>query len=315
MICLSTSLLHFPLAAQTPSPQSPSADEPYLIPQTIFVGDSGRLVVPLAETFAGAEPFVRASPEELPDATPDIAIKRIELERRGGTARLLIDFVPFAPGILSLPPLGLPSAENIIAPNGLKVNIASILSPSDMALSQPASAMAVPGTSLLIYGIIIPVIVVLFLGIGGGLWGRRYFRDLWERLRRRRLLRAMAKFLRRIRKQNETDSSADPAYYLSLLSAEFREFLSLFTGFNCRPLSAGEFMDFEGALYPDAVHGPAFLCGLFRNWDTLRFSGRGIGTEDLFLSLKETEGFIAALDRAEREKPSLKPRDSEESSV
>ena len=287
-------------------------DEPYLLPQTIFVGDSGRLVVPLAQIIAGVEPFVRAGAEELPAAAPDLVIKRIELERRGTAARLLIDFVPFAPGILSLPPIELLSGENTIALNGLKVNIASILSPSNMAFSQPASVLAVPGTSFLIYGTVVLVLIILFLGVGGSLWGRTHFRELWERFRRRRLLRAMIRFLRRLRQQNGNDKNGNPGYYLGLLSAEFREFLSLFTGLNCRSLTAAEFLELELAPNRETVLSPDFLCRVFRNWDTLRFSGLGIGTEELFHSLKETEAFIVALDREEREKPSAKSPDAPE---
>jgi len=308
MIGFSLSLLFFPpcAAAQNTSRSSTLSNEPYLIPQTIFVGDQGRLVVPLSQIFAGAEPFVWTTTEELPDASPDLVITRIELERRAAASRLLIDFIPFMPGILSLPSFEILSGQDPIALNGLKISVASILNPNDMALSLPASALAVPGTSFLIYGTIILVLVILFLGIGGSLWGRRHFRELWEKFRRRYLLRAMTKFLRRLEKQSAIEKNGNPGYYLSLLSTEFREFLSLFTGFNCRPLTAGEFLELELTLNQEEFHGPAFLCRLFRNWDALRFSGRNIAMDELFHSLKETEGFIAALDRAERERPSQK---------
>ena len=279
--------------------QNPRSETPYLLPQTIFVGDPGRLVIPLGPEFSSMEPFVEETPGAFP-GSPDLTIQRIELERRGGNVRLLIDFIPYAPGLLSIPPLDLvfpPDAPLLIT--DFSVQVASILDPSQMTLSEPASPLALPGTGLLVYGSIALILVVLSLGIGGSLWGRRHFREIWERIRRRYLLRNMAGFLRRLRQESGQEKSRDPAFYLTLLSGEFREFLSLFTGINCRPLSAGEFMK----LPPDtAVLGPDFLCRLFRTWDTLRFSGRGIEPADLHSALNETEKYIAALDKAEKEK-------------
>ena len=321
-------LLAPPAPAQNP-PSSPAApaprtEAPFLIPQTIFVGDPGRLVIPLGQAFAGLEPFMLETPDKLPE-TPELLIQKIELERRGSGARLLIDFIPYAPGTISFPSLeflfsGTNHLESKLpALTGLKVQVASILNPSQMALSEPASALAVPGTSFLVYGTLILVILLLSLGIGGSLWGRRHFRELWERLRRRHLLRVMIRFLQRLRRESLSEKSKDPGFYLTLLSGELREFLSFFTGVNCRSLAAGEFLElslgYDGQQFPDSEPAgvqqggdasflkPDFLCRLFRNWDTLRFSGRIIDRVDLFLALKQTEDFVSALDRAEREQP------------
>jgi len=290
------------------------------------VGDPGRLVVPLGQTYAGVEPFITEAPDKLP-GTQALVIKRIELERRGGVSRLLIDFIPYVPGILSFPPLAFPSPEAApLTLTGLQVTVASILTPSNMTLSEPAPPLAVPGTSFLIYGTIVLILVILFAGIGGSLWGRRHFRELWERLRRRHLLRAMANFLRRLEQEGDLEQEGKPEFYLSLLSGEFREFLSFFTGVNCRSLTAEEFLNLPleyaaaGAAAEYAVSDPnafrwsegspltpVFLFRLFSTWDTLRFSGRGVDKIDLFQALKATENFIIALDKAEREKPLSKP--------
>jgi len=289
------------------------------------VGDQGRLVVPLGQAFAGVEPFIKEAPEKLPN-TPDVVIKRVELERRGGVSRLLIDFIPYAPGTLSFPALEFPSAGAApLTLSGLEVTVASILTQSNMTLSEPAPLLAVPGTSFLIYGTVIVILVILFAGIGGSLWGRRHFRELWERFRRRHLLRVMANFLRRMEQEGDL-KEGKPDFYLSILSGEFREFLSLFTGVNCRSLTAEEFLDLPlgYTVAGDAVDcalidqnafkwseesllTPVFLYRLFRTWDTLRFSGRGVDKIDLFQALKATENFIIALDKAEREKPFSKP--------
>ena len=321
-------LFLFPLrlAAQNPSPfpqaGASRTEAPFLIPQTIFVGDPGRLVVPLGQAFTGVEPFIFENSEKFPE-TQELLIRRIELERRGNIPRLLIDFIPYVPGIITFPPLdfsSLGSGSVALTLTGLEVQVASILNPSQMSLSEPASPLAVPGTSFLVYGTFVLVLLFLFLGIGGSLWGRRHFSELWERIRRRHLLRAMAKFLQRLRQESLFESEENPGHYLSLLSGELREFLSFFTGINCRSLSAGEFMDvslgYEAAGEEWTDSGPAekqraedqrlldpvFLCNLFRSWDTLRFSGRGVDRVDMFLALKETGDFIAALNRAEKEK-------------
>jgi len=293
---------------------SSRTDTPFLLPQTIFVGDSGRLVVPLGQAYTAVEPFVLDTPEMLSE-TPELLIKRIELERRGGSSRLLIDFIPYVPGLVTFPSLDYitfvtrPSGVPLPAITELEVHVASILNPSEMTLSNPATPLAVPGTSFLVYGTLTLVFLFIFLGVGGSLWGRRHFRELWERLRRRHLLRVMTNFLQRLRKESLYKGKESPGYYLSLLSGELREFLSHFTGVNCRSLTAGEFLDlslgYENAEAPEdeRLLNPFFLCSLFRNWDILRFSGRGVDRVELFLALKETGDFIAALDRAEREKP------------
>jgi hypothetical protein len=120
--------------------------------------------------------------------------------------------------------------------------------------------------------------------------------------------------LRRLGHEAGLGKKGNPGYYLSLLAAEFREFLSIFTGTNCRSLTAVEFLELP--LMHDGITrdgqdefllSPAFLCRLFRTWDTLRFSGQGVDKIDLFQALKETERFILALDSVEREKIYPKP--------
>ena len=321
-------------ASSSQFPQASRSELPFILPQTIFVGDPGRLVVPLGPAFAGVAPFVLETPG-IPGETRELTIRRIELERRAGVSRLFIDFIPYVPGIIVFPPLdflaseiGIPE-EALETLMGWEVQVASILVPSQMALAEPASPLAVPGTSILVYGTLSLVILLLFLGIGSSLWGRRHFRELWERFRRRHLLRVMTRFLQRLRRESFYEKKENPGFYLSLLSQELREFLSFFTGTNCRSLTAGEFMDLPLEYSVSGDYGtagtsagsplpgdsqllcPVFLCRLFWNWDTLRFSGRGVDKVDLFLALKETGDFIAALDRAEKER--LLPRAKEES--
>jgi len=276
------------------------ADTPYVIPHTIFVGDRGRLVAPLGTAFSEVAPFVLEGPAGLPQ-TPDLVIRRIELDRRGVHSRLLIDFVPFATGTLYLPPLAflIPGEEDIMFPL-FSVRVASILNPSNMVLSQPALPLAVPGTSLLVYGTGILILLLLSLGIVFSFLGPRFFRELLGRLRRRYRLYIMMRFLRRLKQEYSLDKNPNTGHYLMTLSSRMREFLSFYTGFNCQSLTAMEFL----ALPLDTTALDRWqLCNLFRAWDTLRFSGQGMEKADLFKAIDDVTALIAVLAKAEKEKP------------
>jgi hypothetical protein len=307
LVCFLAALaLLLPAGVSAQSPSRP--DAPYLVPQTIFVGDSGRLVVPLGQTLAGISPFIVDTPEKLPE-THELVVRRLELERRSGVSRLLIDFIPYAAGVLELPGLEIYTSteegESLVF-TGLEVQVASILTPSDMALSGPAPPMAIPGTSFLIYGTILILLLVLCLGIGATLWSRRHFKNLLEMFRRRRLLRAMNKFLRCFRQECSFEKGGNEGYYLSVLSGEFREFLSLFSGINCRSLTPGEFLELPLSQSALAL-GPVHLSWLFKTWDTLRFSGSTMEMADIFNALDEIEKLISALEKEEKEKSLPKP--------
>jgi hypothetical protein len=279
------------------------AETPYLVPQTIFVGDSGRLVVQMGQAFLGAAAFVHTAPELLPRAN-DLVITRIELEQRNGNSRLLIDFIPYAPGIVAFPVIEIPSpAIEPLRVSGLTASVASILSPQEASLAEPAAPLTVPGTGLLVYGAVAVILLLIFLGIGGSIWGRKHFSAFREKWRKRRLLRVMEKFLRRLRAESEGGSVHRQMELFSLLSGEFREFLSIFTGVNCRILTPVEFREVPlsagDALKGDSIKGD-YLCDLFRRWETLRFSGSKIGPGDLLKVLDELNEFILSLAKTEK---------------
>ncbi|MDR1566365.1 MAG: hypothetical protein LBS48_03660 [Treponema sp.] len=279
-------------AAQEPA----SRGDSYLIPQTIFVGDRGRLVVPLGQAFMGVEAFVRSSSPELP-VSRDLAVSRIELEHRNGNARLLIDFIPYAPGPLPLPPIVVPASPEPLTVTGLEVSVASILAPQEAFLSDPASPLTVPGTGFIVYGAAAAFLVLLSTGIGGSLWGRKHFASFRERFRRRRLLRSMKRFLIRLRSESQREGKGQGELF-SLLSGEFREFLSYFTQINCRVLTPGEFKGIR--LSPAENLNGNYLCDLFSRWEIIRFSGSRIGRDDLLAVLDELRLYISELDRSEK---------------
>ena len=286
----------------------------FLLPQTIFVGDSGRLVLQLGEDYLDAEPFIRYSFNLFP-SDRNLHITRIELEQRGTVPRLLIDFIPYAPGILLFPPLEISPGQFI---DDLEVNIASILNPSRMNLAPAASPLAQPGTGFLVYGSIGLILLLLFLGIGGSILGRRHFFEIWEKMRRRYLLRNMISFLRRLKYECEFKKNHDTSYYLGLLSGEFREFLSLYTGYNCRSLSAGEFLELNLFEYnqfqqedeeSEIINWEYSLFVIFRSLDTFRFSGTKIDPENLLSVISDAGNFAFALDMAEKERPIISALD------
>jgi hypothetical protein len=295
---------------------------PYLIPQTVFVGDQGRLVVPLGPVSPDIQPFIvekAAGKENLQggipgvNKNPDLIIQRIELEHREGHVRLLIDLVAYTPGLVVLPELAIPELQSRgISTAGLQVPIASLLNHEDLVLSEPLSPLAIPGTGLFIYGTSTGILALLLGGIGIRFWGKEHLKDLQERLRRRRLIRAMKRLLGNLRKDLGNEA---PGEILSRLSKEFRGLLSLFTGMPCQAMDAGELNVLPRLLpqepeRPDAVKraeadrsmlsGP-FLCRIFRHCDTLRFSGISINQQELLGILEELRGFTDTLDRTDKE--------------
>jgi hypothetical protein len=288
------------LAAQDSRAKTP--DAPYLIPQTIFVGDTGRLVVPLGPVALGPGPRIL---DAFPGSSPGgPVILRAEVENQGQEARLLVDFKAFTPGILRLPPIEIAG----LGFSDLEVSIASILETGEgpLILSPPASPLAAPGTLALIYGGVLGL-ALFVLGLAGmGLWGIPGLRQYRERFRRRRRIRVMEKswglLLAKLRREGGEEEA------LSRLSGEFRDFLAFFTRMNCRAMAAGEFLHIPplSEEYGPPLTGP-FLQGLFRRWDALRFRGAGISREAALAIFEEVRRFTKALDQAEGVRPGAGP--------
>jgi hypothetical protein len=282
-------------------------DSPYTIPQTIFVGDRGRLVIPLGSAFSGSEGGVLEGPEGLP-RSDDLVISRVELERRGNISRLLIDFQAYAPGIIELPPVEIASYTF----TGLEINISSILDtrPQGMVLSGPAPPLSAPGTAVMIYGTALGIIGLFLLLVLGRIWGLPRLRSLGRRFRRRRMIRSMGRILRRLRNALLKDKSGTAGgdlagKILGRISREFRTFLGLLSGENCRAMVPREFLGLPLLAGfpedPDEALSGKFLCDIFRRCDTLRFSGDGVEGAAVIGVLDDFKRITDALDRGERE--------------
>jgi hypothetical protein len=290
-------------------PAGETAGPSYLIPQTVFVGDRGRLVVPLKAEFLQIPPLVIQNPGFL-SGPENLTIHRIELDHRGGAPRLLVDFIAYAPGDFILPPIEIPVSQNPegAAPirfTGLRLRVASILNGETLVLSPPAPSLAVPGTALVIYGTAAGLIL-LVLGIT---WYRRWGGDRLRRWgrgwRRRRLIALMENMLKRLRRDLVRAGPGLPGTgeLLGRVSGEFRDFLSLFTGINCRAMTAGEFSDFSlrESSGEDLRLSGTVLREFFHRWDRLRFSGREIPAEELLGVLGEVLAFLSQLKEDERQ--------------
>jgi hypothetical protein len=290
--------------------------ETYLIPQTIFIGDKGRLVANLGPAFEGTEAFILQSPQSLSfindriikdpaikdpaiinPVLKDNTISRIELEKRNNNIRLIIDFVSYKPGSFTLPLLRFQSeGSKTLILGGLEICVASILTPDIMVLSDPAPPLAVPGMGFIVYGALGTLLVVSFLGIGGLFWVRRYLGPFQEKLRQRKLRISLEKKLKQLRiEENELQQKE----LFSLLAGEFREFLSLLTGVNCGVLTPLEFLrlpvEIPGSSEPD------YLYRLFQRWDQLRFSGAPLAQAEVFVVLDDLGSFLTNLRNAEKE--------------
>jgi predicted RNA-binding protein len=280
----------------------------YLIPQTVYVGDRATLVVSLDSGPENYRPENELVFTGEPPVQPDLVIHRIELERRGEKGRLLIDFTAYAPGILELSSFEIGG----VSFSGLRIEIASILGGDETApvLSRPAPPLAVPGTGVLVYGTLSAMILGLMIFFWALIFGPRRFGRWLRKWKRRRLIGSLAGMERRLRRKINRESSAvkDFSPLLNVLTTEFRVFLALFTGENCRAMTAGEISRLPPLGEIPAAGGfsltGAFLGGFFRRCDDLRFSGAEASKTELLDLLGELKSFTGALNRMEKFRPS-----------
>jgi hypothetical protein len=228
----------------------------YLIPRTIYVGDTGTLVYPLPASF----PLPQSGAEiryDTPSSALVINAVTLEAEQR----RLLIDFQAWAPGTVSLPGITI-GGEKL---EGLTITVSSILdrdSGSARTLAPPASALTAPGTFWLIFAAVFALILVCLALILGALYGRRWYAGLRVWLRGKRARRSLRRTERRLRGLLATDCP-DCSRVLGAAQAEFRLFLGVVGGIDCRAFAAGEFQ----------VFGVPALTALFSAAEQLRFGG------------------------------------------
>jgi len=266
-----------------------------MIPPTVYVGDRASLILPLPG-FAVKEDSETAS---VVSPSGDIDIHRALLERRPVGSRLTVEFTAYAPGILELPSIVI--AGEVF--NGLTIEISSILEhdPSGKVLSGPALPLAIPGTSLLVYGSVISIFLLLSIGFWILIWGRKSIKGWIAAWERKRLLAGMRGMEKRLRKTLVRD---DDTYrnILDALSREFRGFLSRFTGEHCHAMTASEFTNIESQVNRE------FLKDFFSRCDGIRFRAEEINKNDALSMLDDLKQFLAGLsDAAPSASPSAVP--------
>ena len=261
----------------------------YMVPSKVYVGDLASLMLPLSGVTGHEEINTGLIP-----SSPDIDIHHVALERRPGGSFLKIEFSAYTPGTLELPPFEI--RGKIFS--DLSIEISSILEPGEegMVLSGPASPLAIPGTSILIYGSISAGILLIMLTIWVLFRGHTQMKGWLTAWKRRWLLITMMDLERRLRKSLAKETACREI--LDVLSTEFRNFLACFTGENCRAMTAAEIGRLGGSI-PDSE----FLGKFFNRCDGIRFSGDEISGAETLAMLGDLKGFLVTLGRSMRRKP------------
>ena len=270
-----------------------ASSESTLVPQTVYVGDRARLIVPLdAAAFPeGRDSLVADRAEALPKSGA-VHIHRVEVERRQGRVRALIDFTAFAPGTVQIPPIDIEG----IRLRGLEIHIASVLDGGSADLSPPEKTLVAPGTYALIYGGISLLAAAVVSILLMALRGVPAYREYAERRKRGLAARSMRRVLGRLEAEGGT---MDCGMLLSVLFEELRSYLTYRTGYNCHALTAREFPTAlaETALGPRFSETDlAFLESLFRLGDEVRFGSRSATRPELLDALN---GVGDLIDRTE----------------
>ena len=261
----------------------------YLIPRQIYVGDKASLILPLPAAAQNYTDIILVKNDSLSDnvnfpSDEDIDFHRIILERRITGSRLIIEFSAFVPGFLAFPAIEI-GGEKF---SGLSVTVGSLINDrSDRFLSGTASALAMPGTAFMLYGLMAVIAAVILIAIWFAIKGRSVLRKLIEKWKRYRLFNSIRNTEKRL--QKAILKGIDKRVILDKLSDETRNFLSVLTGKNCRAMTACEFeslsMESSGQ---DIINFQSVKPGnFFKSCDEIRFSGAQIDSHDILRLLAD----------------------------
>ncbi|GBU28837.1 hypothetical protein R84B8_02399 [Treponema sp. R8-4-B8] len=277
------------IIALTLHAQSRSA---YLVPRIIYVGDSASFVLPLPASSQDEDFVITPYDTDLLPSDPYIDFHRIILERRVTGSRLIIEFTPFAAGVLELPDIKI-GGDNF---SGFTVTVNSLIdSRSAPVLSSAASALAMPGTAAMLYGSMAIVVIFILFALWFIFKGRAAINKLREKLKRRRLFKSIKNTEKNLYRL--VLKGAEKRKILDKLSSEFKDFLSIYIGHNCRAMTASEFTE-----YFSQEDSASFLGNFFRSCDKLRFSGSEIDAQAVINLLSELHNYTYALENKEKDK-------------
>ncbi|MCL2759749.1 MAG: hypothetical protein FWD22_06010 [Treponema sp.] len=269
----------------------------FLIPRQIYVGDQATLVLPLPASSQNSDVILTAGTFDTLPLDPYIDFHRIILERRTSGSRLMIEFTAFAAGSLTLPVIEI-GGEYF---TGLAITVNSILDRrSAPVLSGSALALAMPGTALMLYGSMAMIVIFILLLIWFAFKGKTVLGELWIKWKRRRLFITLMYTERRL--YRALQKGIDKRLILDKLSDEFRNFLSILTGINCRAMTAREFKTLPHEHLSIQENNALFLENYFLRCDELRFSGINIEAQYIINLLDDLRFFITTKDKEEKEK-------------
>jgi hypothetical protein len=282
---------------------------PYQIPQTIYIGDHGRLVYPLNGFFFNQEEAVPkpaiASEFDGEENYADIIINELSIvdDAAGGglgrlsaeasDMRLIVDFQVFKTGIVQIPPIVI-AGETL---QGLEVQVSSILEESgDLTILSPAEQpLNAPGTIWIITSIVLTVIFIvafLFLFV---FKGSAFLSDLKRKLRNRRIIHQTQKSIKKL-KINLDKKNIGARAALDGIATELRLFLDNYFNIHCLSMSPPEFLKLS---FPASClaqeYSANYFYEFFMKCDTIRFSGAAVSEEAVREIIVEVETLVAGI--------------------
>jgi hypothetical protein len=257
---------------------------PYQIPQTIYVGDNGKLVYPLDGFFLNKEDAL--IPLDNIPQNDEIVLHRIELSK----GNLIIDFQAFRTGIISLPPIRIDGEVltdmNIKISSLIDVMGAPELSPAETPMNAPGILLIIALAVLIILAFIA---LILFLSLYGVTFLLRINRFMQKRHATQLTKKTIKKIKKRLsRKLIGFDEAVAAA------ARELRLFLNRYCTIDCNSFVPSEFltMKLDENLMPDKKYSPKYFCDFFTRCDVIRFSGRSIPAETAHGIINEVEEFV-----------------------
>lgn len=272
-------------AAPLPSGNA-SAPAGILVPREVYVGDTAEFSFETS-AFGDSLPAgaVRILPRDELPVSADVTISDVTLRGHDGGATVVVRFVPWAAGIVQLPPF---TTLNVrIAPPA--VRIASAVELTGKKSLQPLrSPLLVPGTSWILYGMAAGVLSLLVLSGIVAHWARSAFGSGSRMRAARARLRVLRRDLRELEKLAR--KTPDASWYASL-AVSFRRYAGSFCSMDRESLSSAtgtELLDRIGVAVASFPEASFSLCpetrDLLSRIDRARFGGSGAGPHGLRLA-------------------------------
>lgn len=262
------------------------------VPPQVFVGDRARLVMTMEpKPSMGTQSISIDVQDKLPQSKT-IHIVRLELDPHGKNPKILVDFIPFEAGHITLPSFEI--GPYLVSKQ--PVNVASVLElgPRGMETAPLEEPLLVPGTRFLLFGVLFfTLLMAVIVGIAL-LKGRSWYRKIQVWLKNRQVRRKLTQTLLGLEHEIEQGCLASPEELGELLFL-LRTYMEQVTGFSCLSKTGQELL----AVTADEVSAAAAgkytveektssllalvlqLGNVVVFTDALRFSGETAGLSDV----------------------------------